>query len=114
MTTKTQLSTTGFQRDVQGHWIEKDPNSQLVYSLDWSDWLDSNETITQATFVVTPSAGANDIDIEASGIQLGTVAFVELSKGVANTTYTVKCTVQTSDDATDVRRFRIKVRERYV
>lgn len=114
MTTKTQLSTTGFQRDVQGHWIEKDPEARLIYSIDWSEWLLTNDTIASVVYTVTPSAGANDIDIEDSGTQLGYLTYCDLSKGVHGETYTVSAKVTTVDGKIDTRRFRIKCKNRYV
>lgn len=114
MTTKTQLSTTGFQRDVQGYWIEKDPQAQLIYSLDWSDWLQSNDTVASVQYTVSPSAAAQDLEIVQSGVQLGTLTFVELRDGVVNETYTVQARITTVDGRIDVRRFRIKCKNRYV
>ena len=114
MTTKTQLTTTGYQKDVQGHWIEKDPEAKLIYSMDWSDWLLTNDSITSVQYTVTPSAGANDIDIEDSGAQLGYLTYCELSKGVHGETYTVAAKVTTVDGRIDTRRFRIKCKNRFV
>jgi hypothetical protein len=114
MTTKTQLSTTGYQRDVQGHWIEKDPQARLIYSMDWSEWLLTNDQIQSVSYTVTPSSAANDIDIEDTGTQLGYLTYVELSKGVSGETYTVSATVSTVDGKIDTRRFRIKCKNRYV
>jgi hypothetical protein len=114
MTTKTQLTTTGYQKDVQGHWIEKDPEAKLIYSMDWSDWLLANDQITSVQYTVTPSAGANDIDIEDSGQQLGYLTYCELSKGVHGETYTVAAKVTTADGRIDTRRFRIKCKNRFV
>jgi hypothetical protein len=114
MTTKTQLSTTGYQRDVQGHWIEKDPEARLIYSMDWSEWLLTNDEIASVIYTVTPSAGANDIDIEDSGTQLGYLTYCDLSKGVHGETYTVAAKVTTNDGKVDTRRFRIKCKNRYV
>lgn len=114
MTTKTQLTTTGFQRDVTGYWIEKDPNAKLIYSLDWSEWLLSNDEIQSVEYTVTPQAAANDIDILDSGTQLGYLTYVELEGGAVNTTYTVSAAVVTNNGSRDTRRFRIKVKNRQV
>lgn len=114
MTTKTQLTTTGYQKDVQGHWIEKDPQAKLIYSLDWQDWLLANDALASVVYTVTPSAGANDIDLIESGTQLGYLTYCELSKGVHGETYTVSAKVTTVDGRIDTRRFRIKCKNRYV
>ena len=114
MTTRTQLTTTGYQRDVQGHWIEKDPSAQLIYSMDWSDWLQTNDQIITVSYTVSPSSADNDIAIEDSGTQLGYLTYCELSKGVHGETYTVAAEVTTADGRVDTRRFRIKCKNRYV
>lgn len=114
MTTKSQLTTTGYQRDVQGHWIEKDPQAVLVYSMDWSDWLLANDQLLSVQYTVTPSADANDIDLMDSGLNLGYLTYCELSKGRHGETYTVAAKVTTVDGRIDTRRFRIKCKNRYV
>jgi hypothetical protein len=114
MTTKTQLTTSGYQKDVQGYWIEKDPSAQLIYSMDWSDWLLSNDQIAQVEYTVTPNANIQDIDIEDSGQQLGYLTYCELSRGQHGETYTVAAKVTTVDGRIDTRRFRIKCKNRFV
>ena len=115
MTTKTQLTTTGYQRDVQGHWIEKDPQAQLIYSMDWTDWLMANDELASVVYTVTPSDGNNPhIQIVQQGLQLGYLTFVELKNGVHGETYTVAAKVTTVDGRVDTRRFRIKCKNRYV
>ena len=115
MTTKTQLSTTGFQRDVQGHWIEKDPQARLIYSMDWSEWLLTNDAIASVQYSVTPSDGNSPhIKIEDSGAQLGYITYCDLSQGVHGETYTVAAKVTTVDGKVDTRRFRIKCKNRFV
>ena len=110
----TTIATTGYQRDVQGHWIEKDSTATLTYSMDWSDWLLADDTIISVLYTVTPSPDANDIDIVNSGVTGGFMTYVTLSKGVNNVTYTVAAKVTTADGKIDSRRFRIKVKDRYL
>jgi len=114
-TTKTQLAATGFQKDVTGFWIEKDPQAKLVYTLDWSEWLLTNDTIASVQYSVTNTGDAqNDLTIVSSGSQLGYTTFVELSKGVDKEIYTVTAKVTTADGLIDRRSFRIKVKTRTV
>jgi len=40
--------------------------------------------------------------------------YIELQKGTDGNTYIIKNTVVTSDGTTDVRRFRVRVEERYL
>ena len=107
---------TGFQKDVTGYWIEKDPQAQLVYTLDWSEWLLSNDEIASVVYSVTHSASpapVNDLTIVSSGASLTYTTYVELSKGIAGEIYTVTAKVTTVDGLTDARRFRVKVKERH-
>ena len=107
---------TGFQKDVTGYWIEKDPQAQLIYTLDWSEWLLGNDAIATVVYSVTHTANpapANDLTIVSSGTTLTYTTFVELSKGIAGEIYTVTAKVTTTEGLTDARRFRIKVKERH-
>lgn len=107
---------TGYKQDVKGSWIPKDPNAQLVYSMDWgSEWLATGNTITAVTYTVSTITGDTaPLVIESSGIQSGTVTYVELRGGKAGEIYTVTCSVTTSDADLDARRFRVKVEDRYL
>ena len=42
--------TTGFQQINQQLWINKDPEAQLFYTFDWSEWLVSGDTIASAVY----------------------------------------------------------------
>jgi hypothetical protein len=54
------------------------------------------------------------LEIESSGVQGGTITYVELSGGTPGEIYTVTCSVTTSDADLDARRFRVKVEDRYL
>lgn len=110
MTTKT-----GFNRDIVGAWISKDPSAQLIYSIDWAtEWLASGDNIATVNFTVSTIDGdASPVVVEDSGVQAD-VAFVELSGGTAGELYTVTCTITTDGGSTESRRFRVKVEERYL
>lgn len=110
MTTKT-----GFQRDIVGAWISKDPGAQLIYSVDWAtEWLATGDTISSASFAISTIDGdANPLVEEDHGVQAG-VAFVELSGGTSGELYTVTCTITTEGGSTESRRFRVKVEDRYL
>jgi hypothetical protein len=105
---------TGFKQDHQGSYIDKDPVAVLVYSLDWNDWIENNDTI--ANSVMTVSTVANDaspLAVRSSGFT-GNVAYAELQHGSAGNVYTVTNTITTTDGAVDARRFRVKVQNRFV
>lgn len=106
---------TGFKQDVQGSYIEKDPGAQLVYTLDWSNWLDAGDNLSTSTFTVSTVPGASNITIVSQGIQSpDNYAYVELAGGSPGNVYTVTNTITTVNSATDVRRFKLKVVNRYL
>jgi hypothetical protein len=105
---------TGFKQDYKGSYISKDPDAQLVYSVDWaSEWLPTSTTITAVSHSITPTSATSPLTIEEQGIQDG-VTFVELSGGESGEIYTVEVTVTLDDDAVESRRFRIKCEERFL
>jgi hypothetical protein len=74
----------------------KQPAERKRYSIDYTDWLDTGETITLASFTVTPaSAGALVIDAFSIPAAAKSVVFFA-NFGVSGTTYTVTVTITTS------------------
>lgn len=105
---------TGYKRDTVGSWIAKDPSAQLVYSMEWSDWLATGQSLASSSYTVsTVSGDAAPLTKESNGIS-GTQSYVELSGGTSGELYTVTATITTDDGATDRRAFRVKVDNRYV
>lgn len=88
----------------------KDTAADLDYVIDWSNWLESLETIISFTVTVT------------TGITLGTGAkaasqaagkvTVWLSGGTVGETYVLQCTITTSAGRTDNRKMIIRVVDR--
>ena len=108
----TQISQTGYKRDNTGSWISKDPGATLQYSIDWSDWLPTGDTIATSTFVQESTHTAN---LTLSGVATANgVTSVVIAAGAAGNVYTIRNTVVTSANTTDVRRFRIQVENRYL
>jgi len=83
--------------------FEKDPQAVLDYAFDWSDWLDTEETIDDTTITVA-SGLTKDSDSESDGI-----VTIWLSGGTAGTSYTVACKIVTSSSRTDERSITIMV-----
>lgn len=110
----TLLKTTGYQKDQTGSWIEKDSSAQLTYSMDWSQWLQGSDTISTVEYSVSPSTDINDVHIVNSGVQIGYLTYAELSKGRNGEIYTIAAKITTNDGKIDTRRFRIKVKDRYL
>jgi len=84
----------------------KDPDAVLDYTVDWSSWLESGETISSHTITV-PTGITKDSDSELSG-----VVTIWLSGGVDGTNYIVACEITTSLSRVDERSILIRCRER--
>jgi len=86
--------------------FRKDPHAVLDYGFDWSDWLDTGETLSSATWTV-PSGITKDSQ------QLGdTSTKAWFSGGTAGESYTIACKVVTSAGRTDERSFVIQMENR--
>lgn len=108
------MRRTGFEQTNSALVIDKDVEAQLTYTFDWSEWLESNDTISAIEYTV--AARRNDptpLVIENSGIiNDNTKTFVELSGGQVDKTYIVTCKITTTDGYIDRRNFRIEVKAR--
>jgi hypothetical protein len=108
------INRTGFQLTNTGLVIDKDPQAQMIYTLDWSDWLETGDSIASATW--TAAARRNDptpLVIEDSGITgESTQTYVELSGGQADKTYIVTVKITTTNGVIDRRNFRVNVLDR--
>lgn len=105
---------TGFKQDQQGSYIAKDTDAQLVYTIDWTDWLATGETVSTVSF--TENSRVNDakpLVIESSGITAANKqTYVELSGGTVGKIYTVTAAITTDSGAEDRRSFRVKIENR--
>jgi hypothetical protein len=104
------INRTGFFQTNQGLEIDKDVEAVMIYTFDWSTWLDSGDTI--ATVDYTVAARINDpspITIVDSGItDSDSDTYVQLGGGQVNKTYIVTAKVVTGNGVTDRRNFRVK------
>jgi len=86
----------------------KDPDAVLDYRFDWSDWLETGDTI--ATRTITASTG---ITVDSSSItDSSTSVTVWLSGGTVGATYDIACLIVTSASRTDERTVSVRVLER--
>lgn len=97
---------SGFKKDGRGYWIEKDPSAILDYSLDWSAWLQPEETIVVSSWNVPVGMTAQ------SEVNDTTVSTVWLAGGTTDKEYVVTNRIVTSGGRQDERSFRIVVRNR--
>ena len=84
----------------------KDPDASLDYAFDWTDWLQTGETISSYIITVEPGI-TKDSDSESLG-----VVTVWLSGGTAGERHHVSCEITTSLDRTEERSMRLSCRER--
>ena len=82
-----------------GHLFIKDPNSELLYHFDWTDWLQTGAEIASYTLTVDPvSAGLtydNDA-IEAGGKKVQ----VRVIGGTLGKKYNLECKIVTNETPT--------------
>lgn len=95
----------------------KDPEAELDYIFDWAaasnnngltDWLREGEIIL--TYSVEVPDGLNLVSDDL--INDGTAVLVWLDGGDINVEYVIKCSIETNQDRTDVRRASLTVKER--
>jgi len=111
------ITQSGFKKDVTGTYIVKDPGAIITYTVDWSEWLPTTSNISTSTWTISTVSGdgANALTKVTDGItNVNKYTYIEVSKGTDGNTYVAKNTVVTSDGTTDVRRFRIRVQDRYL
>lgn len=93
-----------------GQTIKKDPNADLPYDFDWSEWLGDTAQIASADVEVAP-----DVVEASSTIVGGTVVRVRLTGGtVRSATYSIRCRVTTNETPPriDDRTIHVRVVER--
>jgi hypothetical protein len=110
----TTLQKTGYQQDNQGSWIEKDPEAELIYSMDWTQWLAAGDGIDTVNYALQVRANDPDplLKLSQGKAQADKVTYVELGGGQVGKTYTVTATVVTQDGSKDRRSFRVKIQDR--
>jgi len=108
---------TGFKRDNEGLYIEKDPSSNIKYGLNFTDYLQTSDSLGTATVTIETISGdsaplALPTDANTDVSITGGLVNIRLEGGTVNNIYTVKCTVVTADGDTDARSFRIIIKEK--
>lgn len=84
----------------------KDKDAKLDFMFDWSEWLESGETIS--SYVLTVQTGITKV----SDSKTTTAVTVWLSGGTNGTWYTVACKITTSLGRIDERTINIQIQER--
>lgn len=107
-------TVTGFRADRDGAFIDKDPEATLDYSIDWTNWMPTSDTINTSTWAVTSPSGDSDPITVSSDSETSYVATAVLTGGTAGNSYTITNTIATVNNITDRRNFRIFVKNRSV
>lgn len=107
------INRTGFYQTNTGLSIDKDVEAQLIYTFDWSEWLDGDTIQTVAYTVAARRNDPTPVTIEDQGIaDVNTDTYVELAGGQALKTYVVTAQITTANGLIDRRSFRLNVVER--
>ena len=108
---------TGFNKDSKGIFIVKDPTANVAYTLDWTEYLPTGQTISSATVTIgtvsgdlAPLALPTDASTDVT-IVSNTKVKIRLNAGSSGNVYPIACTVVTDGGDTDTRRFRVVVKE---
>lgn len=89
--------------------IAKDPGATLDYAVDWSDWLEAGETISDSEWTV--EAGLTE-EASPAPSELDGITTIWLSGGTAGAYYTVTNTITTSVGRIDERSLIIRCVDR--
>ena len=105
---------TGYKRDSESLYIDKDPEATLNYTFDYTNWLASGEEISSSSWTVDAIASDTDpIVVSGSIIVTGNkkVTMI-LTGGTSGNIYTVRNTIVTDDSNTERKFFRVVVGQR--
>jgi len=111
------LALTGFKRDNSGIFIEKDPDANITYALDFVDYLNTGDSLATATVTLGtitgdsaplafPTGAGTDVSIS------GTKVILRVNAGTAGNIYPIEVRITTADGDTDSRHFRIVVKNK--
>lgn len=89
----------------------KAPGERKRYTIDYSDWLDTSETISTVTFLPSPiQTGGLEVDAYTIATPATSVVFFA-NLGIDGTTYTLNVTITTSGGQTKEDQILFSVRE---
>lgn len=109
---------TGARRDQGGLFFTKDPESNVQFGLDFTDYLASGDSVSSATATIStisgdasPLALPTDQSTDVT-ISSGKVVSVRVHQGSVQNVYTIKVKIVTAQGDTDARSFRVVVEEK--
>lgn len=104
--------TTGFQVINGMLYVEKDPQAELTYTFDWSEWLVSGDNISDVEYTLQVRANDPQPLLKGDSGLVGNKTYVRLSGGQVERTYTVTAKVTTDAGLVDRRHFKVRVYNR--
>jgi hypothetical protein len=107
-------TVTGFLADNEGTFIDKDPEADLVYTMDWSQWLPAGQTISTSTWTLETFTGDTSPLVNVATSNTTTQGRIYISGGTIGKVYKVYNKITTSSGYDDRRYFRIKVKARSI
>lgn len=103
----------GFSTDKIGSHIDKDPQSTLDYTIDWSSWISTGDAIATSTWAIETIAGTSPLSTTGSSFDVATsVSTIWLAGGDLRKTYRITNTITTTNGLTDERYFRIRITDK--
>jgi len=111
---------TGAKSDNKGLFFTKDPDANLVYAIDWTNYLNTGDTISSKDVTIETITGdsaplafpTNEAtDVTVSGNKQ---VNIRLNAGTVGNEYNVDVKVVTANGDTDSRRFRIIVKRKHL
>tara|TARA_R110000822_G_scaffold174015_8_gene313646 strand:- start:817 stop:1152 length:336 start_codon:yes stop_codon:yes gene_type:complete len=105
---------TGYKRDSESLYIDKDPEATLNYTFDYSNWLASGEQIDTSNWTIDAIASDTDPIVVSGSIVVNGNKKVTmiLTGGTSGNIYTVRNTIVTDDGNTERKFFRVVVGQR--
>jgi hypothetical protein len=108
---------TGFQRDNAGLYIVKDPQANVQYGLDFTDYLQTGHTVSSAVVTIQSITGdasplAHPTNAATDVVVTNPVVNIRLHNGTAGNIYNIRCKITTSYGDVDARHFRIVVKDK--
>lgn len=105
----TQNLDSGFYETTNGITINKDIEAEMVYTIDWVDWLESGDSISSVDFSITSrSNDPTPLLEDSSGIST-TQTWIKVTAGALEKIYPVACKIVTANGLTERRTFRVNV-----
>lgn len=95
--------------------FKKDPDAELDYGVDWNEYLESEELITNSTWeIVTDNSESGDLEIltSPSPTLSDGLAKVWVTGGIERKTHKIRNRIETDKNRQDDRTFRIRITER--